>query len=102
MLWLGPVTAALAYWFFVTGLRRVSAATAGTLSLAEPLVAAVLAVVVLGERLSAPVTAGAVLLLGGLVIVSRPPRQPTARRPRTRSRLAERAPPQEQTGSSVR
>jgi DME family drug/metabolite transporter len=28
-------------------------------------------VLVLGERLSAPVTAGAVLLLGGLVIVSR-------------------------------
>jgi drug/metabolite transporter, DME family len=74
VLWLGPITAALAYWFFVTGLRRVTAATAGTLSLAEPLVAAVLAVVVLGERPSAPVTAGAILLLGGLVVVSRPPR----------------------------
>jgi DME family drug/metabolite transporter len=71
VLWLGPVTAAAAYWFFVTGLRRVSAATAGTLALVEPLVATTLAVLVLGERLSAPVTAGAVLLLGGLVIVSR-------------------------------
>ncbi len=29
------------------------------------------AVLVLGERLSAPVTAGAILLLGGLVIVTR-------------------------------
>ncbi len=73
VLWLGPVTAAAAYWFFVTGLRRVSAATAGTLALVEPLVATALAVLVLGERLSAPVTAGAVLLLGGLVIVSRRP-----------------------------
>jgi DME family drug/metabolite transporter len=69
VLWLGPVTAAAAYWFFVTGLRRVSAATAGTLSLVEPLVATALAVLVLGP--SAPVAAGAVLLLGGLVIVSR-------------------------------
>jgi drug/metabolite transporter, DME family len=106
VLWLGPVTAALAYWFFVTGLRRVTAATAGTLSLVEPLVAAVLAVVVLGERPSAPVTAGAVLLLGGLVAVSRPPRQPTAdaaHRPRTRSRpAAGRARAQAQTGSSAR
>lgn len=71
VLWLGPVTAAAAYWFFVTGLRRVSAATAGTLSLVEPLVATALAVLVLGERPSASVTAGAVLLLGGLVVVSR-------------------------------
>jgi DME family drug/metabolite transporter len=60
---------AAAYWFFVTGLRRVSAATAGTLSLVEPLVAAALAVLLLGERPSAPVATGAVLLLGGLVIV---------------------------------
>jgi DME family drug/metabolite transporter len=71
VLWLGPITAAAAYWFFVTGLRRVSAATAGTLSLVEPLVATALALLVLGERPSAPVAAGAVLLLGGLVIVSR-------------------------------
>jgi DME family drug/metabolite transporter len=73
--WLGPVTAALAYWFFVTGLRRVTAATAGTLSLAEPLVATALAVFVLGERTSTPVTAGSVLLLGGLIIVSLPSRR---------------------------
>lgn len=76
--WLGPITAALAYWFFVTGLRRVSAATAGTLSLAEPLVATVLAVTILGERMSGPVTVGSALLLGGLVIVSVPSRRPPA------------------------
>jgi DME family drug/metabolite transporter len=71
VLWLGPITAAAAYWFFVTGLRRITAATAGTLALVEPLVAAALAVLVLGERPSAPVAAGGILLLGGLVIVSR-------------------------------
>ncbi|GAA2452365.1 EamA family transporter [Actinomadura vinacea] len=70
--WLGIATTAVAYMCFVHGLRRVTAATAGTLSLAEPLVAAVLALAVLGERLSAPATAGALLLLGGLVFVSVP------------------------------
>ncbi|MEW2358654.1 DMT family transporter [Spirillospora sp. NPDC029432] len=78
--WLGPATTAVAYMCFVIGLRRVTAATAGTLSLAEPLVAAVLALAVLGERLSAATTAGCLLLLGGLVLVSvpgriRPPRR---------------------------
>ena len=72
--WLGVVTAALAYTFFVSGLRQVTAATAGTLSLAEPLVATVLAVLLLGERMSLSVMAGAVLLLGGLVVVSVPGR----------------------------
>jgi DME family drug/metabolite transporter len=78
--WLGVAATAAAYMFFVTGLHRVSAATAGTLSLAEPLVAAVLAVAVLGERMSGRVAAGAVLLLGGLVVVSLPARARRARR----------------------
>ncbi|WP_067480158.1 EamA family transporter [Actinomadura hibisca] len=77
--WLGPVTTSAAYMLFVGGLRRVSAATAGTPSLAEPLVAAVL---VLDERIPAPVVAGSLLLLGGLVIVSLPTRGPGAARRR--------------------
>ncbi|MFI6520378.1 DMT family transporter [Spirillospora sp. NPDC050679] len=76
--WLGPVVTSAAYMLFVGGLRRVSAATAGTLSLAEPLVAAVLAVLVLNERMPAPVMAGSLLLLGGLVVVSLPTRRPVA------------------------
>jgi DME family drug/metabolite transporter len=78
--WLGPATVALAYWLFVTGLRNVTAATAGTLSLAEPLVATALAIGLLGEHLSAHVAAGCLLLLGGLTIVSVPwPLPPSAR-----------------------
>jgi DME family drug/metabolite transporter len=77
--WLGIVTTAAAYMFFVTGLDRVTAATAGTLSLAEPLVAAALAIAVLGERLSVPVAAGSLLLLGGLFVVSVPVRSRPAR-----------------------
>jgi len=87
--WLGPVTAALAYWFFVTGLRRVTAATAGTLSLAEPLVATVLAVGILRERLSPALVAGSLLLLGGLIIVSVPWPAPRPRRRRSASGRAD-------------
>lgn len=74
--WLGIAATAAAYMCFVTGLGRVTAAAAGTLSLAEPLVATGLAIVVLGERMSAPVAAGSLLLLGGLFVVSFPARAP--------------------------
>lgn len=70
--WLGPVAVSLAYWLFIRGLRYVAAATAGTLSLAEPLVATALGIGVLGEHLSLLTAGGSLLLLGGLVYVSVP------------------------------
>jgi len=54
----------------VTGLRGLTAATAGTLSLAEPLVATALGIGILHEHLSLPIAAGTLLLLGGLILVS--------------------------------
>lgn len=72
--WLALGTTALGYLLFTRGVARVSAATAGTLSLAEPLVATVLGFVLLGERLSLPAACGAGLLLTGLVVVSLPAR----------------------------
>ena len=68
--WLGPVTTAAAYMLFVRGLRTVSAATAGTLSLAEPLVAAVLGIGLLHEHLAAPAVIGCGLLAAGLAFAS--------------------------------
>ena len=70
VLWLGPVTVALAYWLYVAGLRHLTAATAATLSLAEPFVAAALGIGLLHERLSLAMAAGTLLLLGGLILVS--------------------------------
>lgn len=69
---LGAVTVALAYLLFTAGLRRVSAATAATLTLAEPLVATLLGVCLLGERLSAGGILGIVLLFGGLSLLAAP------------------------------
>lgn len=48
--WLGLVTTTAAYLLFARGLRDLPAGTVGTLSLAEPLTAAALGLLVLGER----------------------------------------------------
>ncbi|MFJ7985740.1 DMT family transporter [Streptomyces sp. NPDC096351] len=81
--WLALGTTALGYLLFTRGVGRLSAATVGTLSLAEPLVATVLGVLLLGERPGPVAVVGGLLLLGGLVAVSVPGRRPKAvREPR--------------------
>jgi DME family drug/metabolite transporter len=76
---LGLVFTAFAYVLFVRGLRRILASIAGTLGLAEPLVAVALAVLVLGEHLAPPAIVGVLLLLAGVVLASlQPIRQPVA------------------------
>jgi DME family drug/metabolite transporter len=66
--YLGIVTTALAYLSYGRGLRTVSAPVAVTLGLAEPVVAAVLGLVVLGERLTATDIVG--LALVGLALAT--------------------------------
>ena len=80
--YLGVVTTALAYLFYGRGLRTVSAPVAVTLGLAEPVVAAILGLVVLGERLTITDFVG--LALVGLALATlvgarapvAPPRSP--------------------------
>jgi DME family drug/metabolite transporter len=60
------------YVLFGWGLARVHASTATTISLAETVVAAVLAVMVVGERLPALAWAGAALVLGSLFVLTLP------------------------------
>jgi DME family drug/metabolite transporter len=66
--YLGIVTTALAYLLYGRGLRTVSAPVAVTLGLAEPVVAAILGLVVLGERLTITDIAG--LTLVGLALAT--------------------------------
>ncbi|MEW1836256.1 EamA family transporter [Microbacterium sp. NPDC079995] len=78
-LWLGLVTISVAYVLFTWGLQGLTAATAATLTLGEPLTATVLGVTVLGEALSPLAVAGLVVLAAGLVTLawgSRRPRDP--------------------------
>jgi drug/metabolite transporter, DME family len=71
-LFLGIVPTALAYVLFARGLERLSAAETATLTLAEPLTAALLGLVVLAERLTPSAALGAALVLAGLVVLAAP------------------------------
>ncbi|MEU8358444.1 EamA family transporter [Nonomuraea sp. NPDC048882] len=76
VLYLGLGTTALSYFLYGRGLRTTPVATAATLALAEPAVAALLGLVVLGERLTLVSIAGLVLLGLSLVAVAVPERTP--------------------------
>src|SRR6478609_3368304 len=78
-LWLALATISVAYVLFTWGLSGLTAATAATLTLGEPLTAGILGIVVLDERLSALAIAGLVVLGLGLALLawgSRAPRDP--------------------------
>jgi DME family drug/metabolite transporter len=71
LVYIGVVSTVVAYGLFYAGLRSISSEVAGVLTLLEPLAAAVLAAVVLGEVLTWVGVVGAVLLLaaiGGLYV----------------------------------
>lgn len=71
--WLAVVTVALGYALYARGLQVLPPATVGTLTLTEPLVAAVLGIALLAERPGAVAAAGmAALVLGLLLVVERP------------------------------
>jgi DME family drug/metabolite transporter len=72
IVFLGVVPTAVAYLLFARGLKQLSAAETATLTLAEPLTAALLGVIVLGEHLTTPAALGGMLILGGLVVLAAP------------------------------
>jgi DME family drug/metabolite transporter len=76
-LYLGAVPTALAYVLFARGLERIGAGETATLTLAEPLTATALGLLVLGERPGAAAAAGAALVLAGLVLLALGPRAPS-------------------------
>lgn len=70
MLYMGIITTSIAYLLFLAGLRSVNSSAAVTLSLAEPLTAALLGVLFLGEYLSFTSWGGVLLILGGIVVLT--------------------------------
>ncbi|WP_324715764.1 DMT family transporter [Carboxydochorda subterranea] len=66
---------------FLAGLARVGPSTAAVLSAGEPLTALLLAVLFLGERLTAPQVAGAVLVVAAMVVASTRPPGPSRAQP---------------------
>lgn len=69
LLYLAVFPMAVAYLLFGYGLSRLTASTATTLALSEPLVATLLAVVVVGERLALTAWLGLALVFAGIVLV---------------------------------
>jgi len=69
VLHLGLATMALSYWLFARGLKTVTLATAVTLALAEPMTAATLGIVVLGEQLNPQALGGISLIFLGLTVL---------------------------------
>lgn len=70
MLFMGLVATAIAYVLFLAGLEKISSSSAVTLSLAEPLTAALLGVFLIGEYLSPISWIGVSLLLGGIIVLT--------------------------------
>lgn len=75
VLWLGLVTTTVAYLLFGWGLRRLEPTTVATLTLAEPLGATLLGLLVLDERLTPLASVGLVVLVLGLALLSLPQRR---------------------------
>jgi DME family drug/metabolite transporter len=71
LMYLGLGTASLAFWAFATGARRLSPTRVTVATLIEPLIAAVLGVIILGETLHAPQIAGAFGLFGAILLLAR-------------------------------
>lgn len=67
---LGLIATALSYFLFLKGLSSIPASTSVTISLAEPLTAALLGVFFLGERLNFTGGAGIVLLFAGVALLA--------------------------------
>jgi DME family drug/metabolite transporter len=78
VVYLGVVPTALAYVLFARGLEKVGASETATLTLAEPLTAAALGVIALGERPGLTAAAGAALVLAGLAALATGPSKRTA------------------------
>jgi drug/metabolite transporter (DMT)-like permease len=79
LLLLGVVLTGLAGLIYVIAIRWIPATTVGILSYMEPVAAALLAAVLLGERLTVAVLAGgAVILAAGVLVVLRTPDPTTA------------------------
>ena len=71
-LFLGAVPTALGYVLFARGLRALTPGETATLTLAEPLTATLLGVLVLAERPGAVAVCGAALVLAALLALALP------------------------------
>lgn len=70
VVYIGAIGGGLAYWLYATGVRRVGASAAVTISLLEPACAAVIAMVFLRESLTAFQLAGVIVVCAATVAIA--------------------------------
>ncbi|WKA50422.1 EamA family transporter [Planococcus liqunii] len=70
ILYLGLGATSLSYILFSSGLKLIPSSSAVTLSLAEPMTAALLGVFIVGEVLTGIAWVGVLLLLGGILVLT--------------------------------
>lgn len=70
IVYLGIGATSLSYILFSSGLKKIPSSSAVTLSLGEPMTAALLGVFIVGESLSGSAWFGVLLLLGGILILT--------------------------------
>lgn len=70
IVFMGLAATSVAYILFLGGLEKISSSSAVTLSLAEPLTAALLGVFLVGEYLSPTSWVGVAMLLGGIIVLT--------------------------------
>jgi len=75
---LGTVPTAVAYTLYFRGLRSISTSTAAVITLLEPLTSAILAALLLRDRLSAAGIVGAVLLTAAVILTAKASREQMA------------------------
>ncbi len=80
ILHLGLFATALSYYLFAKGLEYIPVSSAVTLSLAEPLTAALLGIIIVGEKLTLISTCGLLLILSGIFILAMPGNKKLSRR----------------------
>lgn len=90
IVYIAVAATAVAYMLYSSGLKEIPAATAVTLSLAEPLTAAILGVAIVGEELNFFAWMGIGLLMAGLVALTFGKQRPyEERKPYFRKRIRE-------------
>jgi DME family drug/metabolite transporter len=71
VIWVAPIATGISYVLFSHGLRDSQVAVAATMTLAEPLTAAVLGIALLGEPAPPTTIGGIAAVLAGLLLLSR-------------------------------
>jgi drug/metabolite transporter, DME family len=76
LVYLGVVTMAFAYVLVFAGLRTTASGTAVVATLLEPVTAVLIAVSLLGERLTPTIAMGALLIVAAIASLGRQPQPP--------------------------